>query len=71
MGFPVIDEYHQGLNKLVEQISAICLSAEFIALKKELESHYSRCHMERASLLAFQDALYAIIAQEGIELHKP
>lgn len=68
MGLPVIDEYHQDLNKFVRLISQICMSGEFLALKKELESIYNQQNMEGASILAFQDALYAIIAQEGVEV---
>ncbi len=68
MGLPVIDEYHQDLNKFVQRISEICMSGEFLALKKELEGIYNQYNVEEASILAFQDALYAIIAQEGVEL---
>ncbi len=68
MGLPVIDEYHQDLNKFVQRISEICMSGEFLALKKELESIYSQYNVDGAPILAFQDALYAIIAQKGAEV---
>ncbi len=68
MGLPVIYEYHQNLKLVVQQISQICLSEEFLALTRELETLYSRNQTERASILAFQDALYALIAQKEIEL---
>lgn len=64
----MIDEYHQGLRKIVQQISHICMSEEFLALKKELEAIYTYCDTEHASILAFQDALYALIAQKGLDL---
>ncbi|MDD4358990.1 MAG: hypothetical protein PHX16_01040 [Syntrophaceticus sp.] len=70
MGLPVIHEYHHDLKKVVQQIAQICLSEEFITLKKELEELYARTpQLERAFSTAFQDALYAIIAQEEIEMH--
>lgn len=68
MGLPVIDEHHQSLKKIVQQISQICLSEEFLALSKELERLYARSCAEHASIIAFQDALYTIFAQEEIEL---
>lgn len=68
MGFPVIHEYHHDLRKMVQQISQICLSEEFLALTEELEGLYARTEADRASIIAFQDALYALIAQEEIEL---
>lgn len=68
MGLPVIDDYHQKLNRFVKLVSDICMSGEFLALKKELESIYSQYNVEGASILAFQDALYAIIAQEEMEV---
>lgn len=68
MGIPVIDEYHQDLNKIVQLISRICMSGEFLTLKKELEIMYHQCGADSDSMLAFQDALYAIIAQEEMEL---
>lgn len=67
MGLPVLDEYHQDLNKFVQRISRICMSGEFLALKKELEGIYNKQQVEGASMLAFQDALYALIAQEEAE----
>ncbi|HBG22233.1 MAG TPA: hypothetical protein DDW83_03130 [Peptococcaceae bacterium] len=66
----MIHEYHHDLKKVVQQIAQICLSEEFITLKKELEELYARTpQLERAFSTAFQDALYAIIAQEEIEMH--
>ncbi len=70
MGLPVIDEYHQDLKKIVQRISHICMSEEFLALKKELETIYTCCDAEHASILAFQDALYALIAQEELDFRQ-
>lgn len=70
MGLPVIHEYHHDLIRVVQQIAQICLSEEFIALKKELEELYAGTpQTERACTTAFQDALYTMIAQEEIEMH--
>jgi len=69
LGLPVIHEYHHNLKRVVQQISQICLSEEFISLAKELEAFYARTQAERAAVIAFQDALYALIAQNDIELH--
>jgi hypothetical protein len=71
LGLPVIHEYHHNLKKVVQQISQICLSEEFISLTKELEELYARTQAERAAITAFQDALYTLIAQEEIELRNP
>jgi hypothetical protein len=70
LGLPVIHEYHHDLIRVVQQIAQICLSEEFIALKKELEELYAGTpQTERAFTTAFQDALYTMIAQEEIEMH--
>lgn len=64
---PVMDERHQEIRNQVQYITAICLSEEFLALKKELEKIYKRSTPEEhAAILAFQDALYSILAQEEI-----
>lgn len=70
MGLPVIDDYHQSLKRIVQRISRICLSEEFLALTKELEILYSSSYNGCAPIFAYQDALYAIFAQEEIELSK-
>ncbi|MDH7576710.1 MAG: hypothetical protein QHH75_02585 [Bacillota bacterium] len=70
MRLPVIDEYHQDLRKIVQRISHICMSEEFLALKKELEIIYANCGAEHASILAFQDALYALIAQKELNFRQ-
>jgi hypothetical protein len=64
LGLPVIDEYHQDLRKIVQRVANVCMSSEFLTLKRELEAIYGRTRGERPSLSAFQDALYAILAQE-------
>jgi len=71
LGLPVIHEYHHNLRKVVQQISQICLSEEFLALAEELEGFYAKTQADHASIVAFQDALYALIAQEEIELRNP
>ena len=67
MTLPVMDERHQELKRIVSLVTLICLSEEFMALRKELESLYLKHDNESAPVLAFQDALYSLIAQEEID----
>jgi len=53
----------EEMKKWVNHIALICLSEEFQSLKKELECVYLRSNMDNAGLVAFQDALYAFLAQ--------
>jgi hypothetical protein len=69
LGLPEIDECHQDLRKIVQRISSICMSGQFLALKKELETLYCHSSNEHTAAEVFQDALYAIIAQEEMDLH--
>lgn len=48
-------------------ITNICISEKFLSLKKELEYHYKLVGNEQAVTQSFQDALYAILAEEDIE----
>lgn len=64
MALPVMDERHQELKRMVQLVSVICFSEEFSTLRKELESLYLRAGNEKALMLAFQDALYSLLAQE-------
>ncbi len=66
MVLPVVDDNHQELKKMVHIISAICLSDEFLALRQELEEIYIQGGADQvhAPFLAFEDALYALMAQE-------
>jgi hypothetical protein len=68
MVLPMVDDHHKDIRQIVQKISLICLSDEFLLLKKELESLYQRSGSEHASVLAFQDALYSMIAQEEIDV---
>lgn len=51
------------IRKLINEFAEICLSKDFIELKTELELVYVRNGVENALLTAFQDAMYAILAQ--------
>lgn len=70
MTTPLVDDRHQELRLIVQVVSLICLSEEFTALKKELESLYLRLGNEPASVLAFQDALYSLMAQEELDFRR-
>jgi hypothetical protein len=64
VGFELPEE---EMKKWLNHIALICLSEEFQSLKKELESVYLRSDIDNAGLVAFQDALYAFLAQEEDE----
>jgi len=63
----MLDDRHQQLSVHVQLITHICLSEEFGRLRRELEKAYLRCGTDRAMFMAFQDALYTMIAQEDPE----
>jgi len=70
MALPVMDERHQELRRVVQLVSVICLSEEFLTLRKELESLYLKSGNEKALVLAFQDALYSLMAQEEVDFRR-
>lgn len=64
MVIAVSDTGEEDFRKVINQVAEICLSQDFIDLKNELEGIYFQNGIENALLTAFQDALYAILAQE-------
>lgn len=70
---PVRDDEHQQLFDYSKRIANICLSEAFTTLKKELEKFYRGGENEDTTFarIAFQDALYALIAEEDLEFGKP
>lgn len=68
MGVPKFDSPEEEIKKWLNQIALICLSEDFQNLKKELEKIYLQSDIENVQLLAFQDALYAFLAQEEDEV---
>ncbi|MDD2443870.1 MAG: hypothetical protein PHS52_05165 [Desulfotomaculaceae bacterium] len=64
MGVPKFDFPEEEIKKWLNYIALICLSDEFQSLKKELEAIYVRSDIEDVRLHAFQDALYAFLAQD-------
>ncbi|MCL6611905.1 MAG: hypothetical protein K6T66_10250 [Peptococcaceae bacterium] len=64
MGVPKFDSPDEEIKKWINHIALICLSEDFQKLKKELEAIYSRSKVEDFRVAAFQDALYAFLAQE-------
>jgi hypothetical protein len=67
MGVPKFDSAEEEIKKWLNQIALICLSEEFQKLKHELESIYGQSDMEDVGIAAFQDALYAFLAEEDDE----
>lgn len=57
------DEIKRWLNC----IAAICLSEDFKVLKQELEKQYNKSNIDNVRLVAFQDALFAFLAQNDDE----
>ncbi|MDD4168948.1 MAG: hypothetical protein PHD36_01580 [Desulfotomaculaceae bacterium] len=64
MSIPKLDSPEEEIKKWINYIALICLSEEFQSLKMELETLYQQADMENFRLAAFQDALYAFLAQE-------
>lgn len=64
VGVPKFDSPEDEIKKWINHITLICLSEDFQKLKKELESLYRLSNMEDYRTAAFQDALYAFLAQE-------
>lgn len=65
MGLPIIDEQHQELRWMTNEVATICASEDFLSLKSELESLYRLSGVEEPARLAFQDALYALMTQRS------
>ncbi|SFR01740.1 hypothetical protein [Desulfoscipio geothermicus] len=68
MGVPKFDSPEEEIKKWLNHIALICLSEDFQDLKKELEKIYMQSDVENVQVAAFQDALYAFLAQEEDEL---
>lgn len=64
MVIAVSDTGEEDFKKVINQVAEICLSQDFIDLRNELEGIYFENGIANALLTAFQDALYAILAQE-------
>ena len=65
---PIIDHRHHEIRRYVQYITKIYFSRDFTALRKELEIIYQRSGTAQPGVLAFEDALYATMMQEGLEL---
>lgn len=64
MGVPRFDSPEEEIKKWLNHIALICLSEDFQQLKQELEQIYRQAQVENYILAAFEDALYAFLAQE-------
>lgn len=64
MGYPKYDTPEEEVKRWLTHIALICVSEEFQSLKKELESIYVKSNIDNVRITAFQDALYAFLAQE-------
>lgn len=67
MGYPRYDTPEEEVKRWLNHIALICVSEEFQSLKRELESLYVKSNMDNVRITAFQDALYACLAQEEDE----
>jgi hypothetical protein len=63
MVLPLAHDSDDELKVLLGRISSICLSPEFLVLRRELEMLYAESDNGRSAIDAFKDALYAIIAE--------
>ncbi|MEG6615714.1 hypothetical protein V6C27_04640 [Peptococcaceae bacterium 1198_IL3148] len=67
MGVPKCDSPDEEIKLWLNHIALICLSDEFQSLKRELETQYVKSNMDNVRLVAFQDALFAFLAQNDEE----
>ncbi|AEG60163.1 hypothetical protein [Desulforamulus ruminis] len=67
MGYPKFDTPEEEVKRWLNHIALICVSEEFQSLKRELESLYVKSNLDNVRITAFQDALYAFLAQEDDE----
>lgn len=67
MGYPKYDTPEEEVKRWLNHIALICVSEEFQSLKRELESLYVKSNIDNVRITAFQDALYAFLAQEEDE----
>ncbi len=66
MVMPVVDERHLQVNGYARKVCWIFFNHEFTALWRELEGTYKAILLPDAKRQAFQDALYAFLAQEDL-----
>lgn len=52
-----------GIRQIISLVTQICLSDEFQALRAELSAVYVENGHENGDILAFEDALYAMLMQ--------
>lgn len=64
MEIPRDDSSEEEIKKWARSVALICLSKEFQELKNELENVYQQAKIDDPVITAFQDALYAFLAQE-------
>lgn len=67
MAVPNHNAPDEEIKRWLNHIATICLSEDFLTLKKELETQYVKSNMDNVRLVAFQDALFAFLAQNDDE----
>lgn len=67
MRIAMVDLQDQDVRTLIQLVSYICYSEEFLSLKQELEYLYSAAGVENPSVSAFQDTLYTLLCQHEDE----
>jgi hypothetical protein len=61
------DSKEMEFREIINHVAEICQSEEFISLRDELERVYRNNGIDNSLLIAFQDALYSMLAQqEGV-----
>ncbi len=65
MALPETASGEQDVIRFVQNIAEICFSEEFNSLREELEFTYFNAKVDNAFITAFQDALFAILAQNN------
>ncbi|MFZ5591260.1 MAG: hypothetical protein ACOY81_05595 [Bacillota bacterium] len=63
MALPRLASSEEEIKEWLGQIAVICLSEDFQSLRWELEAIYQKANVADAGVAAFQDALYAFLAQ--------
>lgn len=51
------------IRQMISLVAQICMGSEFQALKEELAAVYEEAGKENPEVVAFEDALYALILQ--------
>jgi hypothetical protein len=65
VGISLLREHHERLLELCREVARICVSEEFKRLNSEMVKLYRKSGIRDASLVAFQDSLFSLIAEQS------